>query len=195
MKKTTSFACRNWLPLVAVGAAAAASAWWLAAHKRPQVPQGVEPVGNFDVERYTGKWYEVARIEHRFEKNLVRTRAEYSLEADGSLRVKNRGFSPGKRVWKEVTGRAQFLGGPSIASLKVAFFGPVYTGYHVVALDEDYRWAMVIGDSLDYFWILSRTTELPSGVRHRLLKQARALGVDMDKVLWVLQDGINPTGS
>lgn len=167
----------------------------LYATRKPAIPQGVEPVENFDLQRYLGKWYEVARIEHSFEKGLQRTQAEYSLAQDGSIFVTNRGYDPKRGEWKVSHGKAKPTIAPDVAALKVSFFGPFYSGYNVVALCKDYQWAMVIGSSLDYFWILSRQPSLPNGVEDRLLEQARTLGVDTQKILWVHQDGVNPTGN
>lgn len=183
------------LPAVAIalGAGAAAYLAWMALRTPPR-PAGIQPVGSFDVSRYLGRWYEVARIDQHFEKGLVRSRAEYSLEPSGRIQVVNRGFDPRHNRWKEVRGKAQFVGRSDVGALKVSFFGPFYAGYHVVALDEQYRWAMVIGSSLDYFWILSRTPMLPDGVRQHLLAQAQQIGVDLERILWVMQDGANPTG-
>lgn len=179
---------------VAVSAGAIAYLAWMALRTPPR-PASVQPVGNFDISRYLGRWYEVARIDQRFEKGLVRTRAEYSLASNGSVQVVNRGFDPRRNRWQEARGKAQFVGSSDEAALKVSFFGPFYGGYNVVALDEQYRWAMVIGSSLDDFWILSRTPVLPTGVRQHLLAQAQQIGVDLDRILWVMQDGANPTGS
>lgn len=179
---------------LAVGAGAIAYLAWMALRTPPR-PASVQPVGNFDVSRYLGRWYEVARIDQRFEKGLVRTRAEYSLAPNGSVQVVNRGFDPRRNRWEEARGKAQFINSSDEAALKVSFFGPFYAGYHVVALDEQYRWAMVVGSSLDAFWILSRTPVLPSGVRQHLLSQAQQIGIDLDRILWVMQDGANPTGS
>jgi apolipoprotein D and lipocalin family protein len=179
---------------VAVSAGAIAYLAWMALRTPPR-PASVQPVGNFDISRYLGRWYEVARIDQRFEKGLVRTRAEYSLGSNGSVQVVNRGFDPRRNRWQEARGKAQFVGSSDEAALKVSFFGPFYGGYNVVALDEQYRWAMVIGSSLDDFWILSRTPVLPGGVRQHLLAQAQQIGVDLDRILWVMQDGANPTGS
>lgn len=179
---------------VAVSAGAIAYLAWMAL-RSPARPASVQPVGNFDISRYLGRWYEVARIDQRFEKGLVRTRAEYSLAPNGSVQVVNRGFDPRRNRWQEARGKAQFVGSSDEAALKVSFFGPFYGGYNVVALDEQYRWAMVIGSSLDDFWILSRTPVLPTGVRQHLLAQAQQIGVDLDRILWVMQDGANPTGS
>ena len=179
---------------IAVGAGAIAYVAWMALRTPPR-PASVQPVGNFDISRYLGRWYEVARIDQRFEKGLVRTRAEYTLASNGAVQVVNRGFDPRRNRWEEARGKAQFVGSTDEAALKVSFFGPFYAGYHVVALDEQYRWAMVVGSSLDSFWILSRTPVLPTGVRQHLLAQAQQIGIDLDRILWVMQDGANPTGS
>jgi apolipoprotein D and lipocalin family protein len=181
---------RRW-PIALAGAAAVATVLALSACAA-RVPAGVQAVDGFDFERYAGRWLELARIDHRFERGLVQTSAEYSRNADGSVRVVNRGFDPKKKVWREAVGKARFLGDPGTAALKVSFFGPFWGGYHVVALDPNYQWAMVVGSDLDYFWILSRAQALPPGVRNRLLAKARAMGVDVDKVLWVDQgkDGL-----
>ncbi len=172
---------------LAIGAAALGALLTVTACSSVRAPAGVQPVGRFNVDRYAGHWYEVARIDHRFEKGLVNTSAHYSRNEDGSIKVVNRGYDPERGRWREAEGRARFVEDPGTASLKVSFFGPFYGGYHVVALDEDYRWSLVIGSDLDYLWILSRTPTLPEGVREQLLDKARALGVDTDKVLWVPQ--------
>jgi apolipoprotein D and lipocalin family protein len=151
------------------------------------VPRNVQPVANFDVQRYAGTWYELARIDHRFEKGLIDTSAQYSLNPDGTVKVLNRGFYPEKKEWKEAVGKAQFLGDPRTAALKVSFFGPFYGGYNVVRLSEDYRTALVVGDSLDYFWLLSRDKSIPDAQRQALLAEAARLGVDLNKVIEVPQ--------
>ena len=165
------------------------------AHRTPRIPRGIVPVQNLDLRRYMGRWYEVARIDHVFERGLQRTQAEYTQRPNGSVWVTNRGYHPLRNEWRIAHGKARPSIAPDIAALKVSFFGPFYSGYHVVALDEDYRWAMVIGSTLEYFWILSRTPSLPPGIKERLMHQAQQLGVPTEKVLWVHQDGVNPTGS
>ena len=151
-------------------------------------PPGAQVVTPFDVQRYAGKWYEVARLDHSFERGLSDVSATYKLEADGSVQVINRGYDADRKKWNEAVGRARFTGDSNVGSLKVSFFGPFYGGYHVVALDEvGYRWAMVIGPDTDYLWILSRDKTLPPGVRERLLVQARELGVKTDELIWVAQ--------
>lgn len=181
-----------WVP-AALGLGALVSVLLLSACAT-RAPRGLVPVSPFDVDRYSGRWYEVARIEHFFEKGLVRTQAHYSRNPDGSLEVVNRGFHPQRKIWKQSVGKAHLTGRQDEGALKVSFFGLFYGGYHVVALDPQYQWALVVGSSLDYFWILSRTPTLPEQVKKDLMAQARALGVDEKKVVWVHQDGVNPTG-
>ena len=149
-------------------------------------PAGMTPVAPFEIARYAGKWYEIARLDHSFERGLSDVSATYRQQPDGSVEVINRGHDGAK--WRQATGRALFTGETDRASLKVSFFGPFYGGYHVVALDQaDYRWAMVVGPDRDYLWILARDKALPAGVREQLLSQAKAQGIDTDRLLWVSQ--------
>jgi apolipoprotein D and lipocalin family protein len=148
-------------------------------------PAGVKAVSPFDAQRYMGQWYAIARLDHWFERGLSRVSAQYALRPDGSVSVINRGFDAAKGEWKQVQGRALFVGDPSTASLKVSFFGPFYGGYHVVALDEQYQWAMVMGPDTGYLWILAREPRLPAAVKDRLMQQAAALGVDTRQLIWV----------
>ncbi|MEF9966213.1 MAG: lipocalin family protein [Comamonas sp.] len=151
------------------------------------VPQGVQPVSGFDASKYMGAWYELARIDHRFEKGLTQVSATYSLNADGSVTVLNRGYDPAKQAWREAQGKARFLGQADEAALKVSFFGPFYGGYNVVSLDDQYQTALVIGSSADYMWILSRSKTIPEAQRQALLEKAQSLGVDLGKVMRVEQ--------
>lgn len=148
-------------------------------------PQGIEPVSPFELQRYLGQWYEIARLDHAFERGLSDIGATYSLNDDGSVRVLNRGYDIERGKWKDAVGRAVFTGDTNTAALKVSFFGPFYGGYNVIALDPDYRWSMVMGPDRSYLWILSREKRLPADIRDRLLQKARAVGVDTDKLIWV----------
>ena len=151
-------------------------------------PEGVTPVRPFDLSRYEGKWYELARLDHSFERGMSDVSATYRAQADGSVEVINRGYDSARGEWRQAVGRALFTGDPNTASLKVSFFGPFYGGYHVVALDQqNYRWAMVAGPDRDYLWILARDRQLPASVRDDLLAQARKLGFAVDKLIWVAQ--------
>ena len=132
-------------------------------------PRGVPTVDHFVVDRYLGRWYEIARLDHSFERGLTRVGAEYSRRDDGGIKVVNRGFDARRSQWKEAVGRAYFVGEPTVGLLKVSFFGPFYGGYNIVALDrESYNWALVCGPSRDYLWILSRTPKLEPEVLARL---------------------------
>ena len=133
------------------------------------IPRGARAVEPFDSEKYLGKWFEIARFDFRFEKNLDSTTAEYSMNGDGSIRVVNRGYDYVKENWKQAVGRAKFKGAPDRAQLLVSFFGPFYAGYNVIALDGDYRYALVAGQSLSYLWILSRERTIPEDVKARFL--------------------------
>jgi len=150
-------------------------------------PKGVTPVQGFQAERYLGTWYEIARLDHSFERGLVDVSANYQRRADGGIDVLNSGYNPEKQAWKEAKGRAYFIDSPQTGSLKVSFFGPFYGGYHVMALDPDYRWAMVAGPSHDYLWILSRTPSLPEEVIAELLQTARQAGFDLSSLIRVSQ--------
>lgn len=148
-------------------------------------PPGVNPVGGFVLDRYLGTWYEIARLDHSFERGLTDVTADYSLRDDGGVDVLNRGYDPTKAEWKEAEGRAYFLGAPDTGSLKVSFFWPFYGGYHVMALDPDYRWVMVAGPSHGYLWILARSPTLADDVLEPLLDQARDAGFDLTGLIRV----------
>ena len=156
------------------------------------LPPGVTPVTGFQAERYLGTWYEIARLDHSFERGMSRVTAEYTRRDDGGLNVLNRGYVDADKAWKQATGKAYFVDNPDTGYLKVSFFGPFYGGYHVIALDPDYRWAMVIGPDPSYLWILSREPRLPPGVRERLVTQAAAAGVDTAGLIWVDHSPLAP---
>ena len=149
------------------------------------LPEGVHPVSDFELARYLGKWYEIARLDHSFERGLVQITAEYSMRKDGGVRVVNRGFSPATNSWKEVEGRAYFVASPDIGQLKVSFFGPFYGGYNIIALDREYSYAMIAGPDHSYLWILAREPELDVGLLQALIAQAAALGFPVDKLIFV----------
>ena len=150
-------------------------------------PAGLSAVEPFDLERYLGKWYEIARLDHRFERGMSDVSATYTLRADGSVEVLNRGYDRARQDWRQATGHALFTGSSARGSLKVSFFGPFYGGYHVVALDPAYRWALIVGPDRDYFWILARDRTLSPGLRAQLVEKTRALGIDIDQLIWVDQ--------
>lgn len=152
------------------------------------IPENVLAVRPFNKNSYLGKWYEIARFDFKFEKNLTNTTADYTFNTDGSITVLNRGFNIVSNEWKEAKGKAKFVKEDSIAMLKVSFFGPFYGGYNVIAIDEAYKYALVCGNSFDYLWILSREKTIPDDIKLKYLHLAKSLGFDTDKLLWVKHD-------
>lgn len=155
------------------------------------MPKNAEPVKNFDLDRYLGTWYEVARFDFRFERNLDNTSARYSLNKDGHVIVLNSGYNVVKNKWTKAEGLAKFRGDKKTAALKVSFFGPFYAGYNVVALDKDYQYALIAGNNLKYLWILSRTKTIPEDVKQQYLEVAKKIGYDTSKLLWIKHDRNN----
>lgn len=154
------------------------------------LPENVKPVDHFNADRYLGKWYEVARLDHSFERGLSRVSASYSLRDDGGIRVINRGYDAQKQQWKEAEGKAYFVNGKDLGYLKVSFFGPFYGAYVVVELDhEGYQYSLVSGPDKSYLWILSRTPQMNPATQKRLIEKAAALGYDTGKLIFVEQDG------
>ncbi|HAH32205.1 MAG TPA: lipocalin [Elusimicrobia bacterium] len=150
------------------------------------VPKGLNPVGGFELGRYLGTWHEIARLDHSFERGLVKVTAEYSMRDDGGVKVLNKGFDQRKNKWKEAEGRAYFTGDKTTGSLKVSFFRPFYGGYHIIELDkEGYQYALVSGPSRSYLWILARSPEMPSETIKMLVSKARELGFDTDKLVFL----------
>ncbi len=150
-------------------------------------PEGLQAVSPFDADRYLGRWYEIVRLDHRFERGLSHVSAQYDRDGD-TIRVINRGYNVEDQVWEEAVGKARFAGSPNTGSLEVSFFGPFYGGYHVVALDPDYQWAMVTGDSSDTFWILARQPQLDDELMQQLTRQARAMDIAVEDWIRVKQD-------
>lgn len=149
------------------------------------VPKGLKPVTNFELARYLGTWHEVARLDHSFERGLVKVTAEYSLMPDGGVKVINRGFNQAKGEWKEAVGRAYFTGDKTTGSLKVSFFRPFYGGYNIIELDEaGYQYALVAGPDRAYLWILARSPELPPATIGMLVSRAGELGFETNKLIF-----------
>lgn len=154
------------------------------------LPENVKPVDHFNADRYLGKWFEVARLDHSFERGLSKVSASYSLRDDGGIKVINRGYDAQKQQWKEAEGKAYFVNGKDLGYLKVSFFGPFYGAYVVVELDhEGYQYSLVSGPNKSYLWILSRTPQMNPEVQQRLVERAAALGYDTGKLIFVEQDG------
>ncbi|MCK9621010.1 MAG: lipocalin family protein [Methylobacter sp.] len=153
------------------------------------IPEGITAVDGFDVNRYLGTWYEIARLDHRFERGLENISATYTLREDGGIDVLNKGWDVKAGKWQEAQGKAYFVEQPDKGRLKVSFFGPFYGGYNIIDLDKkDYAYSMVTGPDRSYLWILSRTRQLPEATLQALLERAKALGFATDQLIFVKHD-------
>ncbi len=152
------------------------------------IPNGATAVKPFDKERYLGKWYEIARKDFKYERDLNNTTAAYSLNDNGTIKVVNQGYDTIKGEWTQAIAKAKFVGEENIAMLKVSFFGPFYSGYNVIALDDEYRYALVAGKSLKYLWILSRDLNIPVEIKDKYLKIAEDIGYNTTDLIWVKHD-------
>ena len=150
------------------------------------VPAGLRPVTDFEPERYLRKWYEIARLDHRFERNLSNVSALYYKKEDNAIGVVNRGYNEKSGKWKRSKARLSSPKTSRSVVLKVSFFGPFYGGYHIIALDrESYQYAMVVGPRRPYLWILSRQKTMDQKILTELVAQAEQWGFDTEKLIYV----------
>jgi len=155
------------------------------------IPKNAVAVSNFDKAKYLGKWYEIARLDFKYEKGLNNVTAEYTANNDGSIKVDNKGYDAKKDKWKESIGKAKFVKTNNVGMLKVSFFGPFYAGYNVIAVEDNYKYALVAGESLKYMWILSREKTIPESVKANFLIKAREIGYEISDLVWVKHDKVN----
>jgi len=151
------------------------------------IPDRVTPVSDFDVGRYLGKWYEIARLDHSFERGLEQVTAGYSLRDDGGVDVVNRGYSPETGAWEEAHGKAYFVRSANEGYLKVSFFGPFYGSYIIFELDSHYRYTFISGPDKSYLWLLARTPTVPNAVIDRFIMKSKALGFDTGGLIFPRQ--------
>lgn len=140
-------------------------------------------VNDFDLNRFLGSRYEIARYDHRFERGMEQTKALYVLREDGKVDVLNTGMKNGKH--SEAKGTAKLTGTPG--RLRVSFWGPFYSDYRVMLIDDDYQYALVGGGSDDYLWILSRTPQISAETKALILAEVQRRGYDPAKLIWVKQ--------
>ena len=149
------------------------------------IPEGIEPVTDFDQERYLGTWYEIARLDHSFERGLSEVTATYRANPDGSIAVLNRGFDQEEARWREAEGVARFVDSSTVAHLKVSFFGPFYGSYIVFELGENYEHAFVSGFNREYLWLLSRSPQVSDTLRNEFMETITKLGFAPDDLVWL----------
>ena len=147
-----------------------------------QAPMQV--VSSVDLARYAGKWYEIARLPNRFQRDCASdTTASYTLRLDGKITVVNAcRTSEGKA--KTATGTARLASDKEPNSkLKVSFFWPFYGNYWIIDLDPDYKWAVVGEPGRKYFWILSREPRLDDTLYQQVLDRAKQQGYDVSRLI------------
>jgi len=142
------------------------------------------PVKEVELSRYLGTWYEIARFDNWFERDMTHTKARYEMCKDGHIGITNTGLKKGKA--KTSTAIAKKTATPGL--LRVSFFRPFYGDYRILWLDDDYRHALVGGDDADYLWILSREPKISAEMREILLAAAKRHGYDTTRLIWVKQE-------
>lgn len=148
----------------------------------------MEPVENFEIEKYCGKWYEIARLPNWFEKDLINVTANYESLDNGKVKVTNEGYNTKKKKYSKASGKAKFAGAENIGHLKVSFFGPFYADYKIIELEkEGYQYALVASSS-KYLWILSRSRRLDDKITGMLVNKAESLGFDVGKLYFTPQE-------
>lgn len=153
------------------------------------MPEKVTPMKSFELNRYLGKWYEVARLDHPFERGLEKISAEYFLRDDGGVSVVNRGYSSKDGKWKGAKGKAYFVNDQNEGHLKVSFFGPFYGSYVIFDLDkENYEYAFVSGPDTSYLWLLARQPHPQQEVIDKFRKRSEELGFETDDLIFVNHD-------
>lgn len=153
----------------------------LAGCSKPTVDNSV--VTDFDLSRFLGSWYEIARFDHRFERGMEHTKANYVLRDDGKVVVLNTGIKNGEH--KEAKGVAKLTDTPAL--LRVSFWRPFYSDYRIMLLDNNYQYALIGSGSDDYLWILSRTPHISDKTKKEILDEAQKHGYNTSKLIWVKQ--------
>lgn len=150
-----------------------------------KVPDGIEPVTGFELEKYTGKWYEIARLDHSFERGLQQVTAQYSINNSGTVHVVNRGFDTSEQQWSEAVGKAKFVGDETVGDLEVSFFMPIYGSYIIFELDkENYQYSFVTGGE-NTLWLLSRTPTISDQLKQKFIQSAESFGYNTNELIWV----------
>ena len=150
------------------------------------MPEKVTPVQSFELNRYLGKWYEIARLDHSFERGMEQVSAEYTLKENGKVAVLNRGFVTKTGQWKDAEGKAYFVNKENEGYLKVSFFGPFYGSYVIFELEpKNYDYAFVSGPDTSYLWLLARKPNIAPEIIERFKTRANELGFKTENLIFV----------
>lgn len=151
-------------------------------------PRDLAVVQDFELSAYLGTWHEIARLDHWFERGLDQCRAEYTLRDDGRVNVVNSGRQAGGGEPKSAKGIAKPAGNPNEGRFRVTFFWPFSGAYNILAWQREApSYALVCGNTKDYFWILARDTRLPPETLRGILSQAQGWGFETNRLIWVRQ--------
>jgi len=175
----------KWLIALAAGVGLAAIIYKLISK---DIPDGAVAVQPFDINRYLGKWYEIARMPNRIERNIINLTEDYSRINDDTFKVITKGYNTIKGEWIEMTGKIKVAGKNGVGMFRVSYLGPFYAAYNVLEIDARYKYALVSGGGLDYLWILSRETTIPDGIKHKFLLKAMSIDFAVEQLEWM-----NPT--
>lgn len=155
------------------------------------IAKDIRPVEGLQAEKYLGLWYEVARLDHSFERGMSNVSAEYSQREDGGIKVLNRGYSSETKEWKTAEGKAYFVDKKTTGHLKVSFFGPFYGSYVIFKLDKiNYQYAYVTSYSKDYLWLLARTATVSEAVKQDFINTAKIKGFETEQLIFVDQQSV-----
>ncbi len=141
----------------------------------------IPTIPDFNLEKYMGKWYEVARIDNRFQRNMIDVTANYTLKKNGVVEVFNRGYNTKKERWGDAKARGTTTKIPNL--LKVSFFPLTSGNYWVVYVDDNYSVAVVSGGDPEYLWILSREPNISEELLNNLIEKGVAVGHKRDDIM------------
>lgn len=168
----------------AVLVAGAVAGWYM----RRTIPRKAVAVNPFEIGRFLGKWYEVARLDYKFDRNIINTSVDFSLKPNGNLRVVKRWYNYYRKRREINIGMAKFAGDSQEGKLLISFRKPMYFGYNVIGVDADYKYALVAGEDLRHLWLLSREHVIPENIRRSFIHKASLIGFDISKLIWVDQN-------
>jgi len=174
----------HWLITLAAGVGVAAVAGVTYNLLSKDIPKGAAAVQPFDKDRFMGLWYKIARLPSLIEKNISKLTDFYSLENNGNMKVITKGYNYQKDKWTEIEGKMKFAGAEDTGMLKVSYFGPAYANYNVLAIDEDYKYALVSGSGLSFLWILSKEKSIPEHIKTQFIDKAQSIGFAVEKLEW-----------
>lgn len=147
--------------------------------------RNIEPVKNFNVNKFLGKWYEIAEIGCQNQNELNNITVEYNLNKDSSIQITKNGYNFQEGEFQEIVAKAEFVDSPAEGKMKISFIRPFYSAYNIIAIDPEYKYALIVGKDINHLWLLSRETSIPENILDDYLKQAENIGFDLDNLQWV----------